>query len=1003
VNAVRQSRQGLIGVAAVLALSLGGAAAVHFLAAWEHRQDAVLPWQSIGLADLAAALVPLLVGALSLRGRRPPPQVSDDLRQPYRAVLESSIDGIVTLGAGQAILSASPRAAALFGYDPEALSGKPLSLLLPQPLPLPPDAGASQWYKVRELKGRHKNGNEVAVEVHIGPALPGEQAATTLLLRDVTRSKRTAETLNVREAHMRQIVKQMPAMLWTTDTQLRITSTFGAGFAGVGLQQDEIIGRSMPECLEQSNLDAAPIAAHLEAVKGKSLSYEMEWKGRSFQVRVDPLRSTDEKIIGTVGVFLDVTDHKQTMAQLQAREREQAAVSAFSLRALACTSTDTLLHEGARVVTSVLGVEHCEVLEWDPAGKVLHLRAAIGYKPGQRDANRVRGEHDSQAAYALRAAEPVIVADMLWERRFRAADLFHQYGIVSGASTAIPGTSGPQGVVSAYATRPRTFTADDLRFLQSIASIMGARIARHQAEDAQGQLVAILEATPDFVAIAGPDQRLSYVNRAGRAMLGLTEDEDVSRYSLTSFYPEERRGARAGEEMAAALDTGAWRGETALRARGGKEIAVSQVLIAHRSLAGECQFLSTIARDLTDRQHLEAQLRQSQKMEAVGRLAGGIAHDFNNLLTVITGYSGFLVESLTEEGQLDYAREVHRAGERAADLTRQLLAFSRKQMLVPRTVNLNALVAETEKMLRRVIGEDVELQTQLAPDLHSVRADPGQVEQILVNLAVNARDAMPTGGRLTLTTANVVLDDAAVRDFPDVQPGPHVLLAVGDTGCGMDSELQSHIFEPFFTTKEVGKGTGLGLATVYGIVKQSGGHIDVDSAPGLGTTFRIYLPRVEQEAASAGEAQPPAEVRGGTETILLVEDEESVRSLARHVLQQKGYTVLEAGDAVGAQRLGTEHGAAIDLLLTDVVMPGPGGPAVADFIRSRHPGIKVLFMSGFTESAMVRHDLQSGEIECLLKPFTPADLAQMVRQVLDQPPPGRAPPAGEEPTLCYVR
>jgi len=401
---------------------------------------------------------------------------------------------------------------------------------------------------------------------------------------------------------------------------------------------------------------------------------------------------------------------------------------------------------------------------------------------------------------------------------------------------------------------------------------------------------------------------------------------------------------------------------------------------------GALEGYEVIAENVSERWHLEEQLRQAQKIEAVGRLAGGVAHDFNNLLTIVTGYSDLVLERLgATDAMRAYVEEIKKAGERAASLTRQLLAFGRRQTLAPRALDLNAVVANIDKMLRRLIGENIELTTVLAPELGRVKADPGQIEQVILNLAVNARDAMPQGGQLTLETANVELNEGDTRTRVSVLPGRYVMLAVSDSGMGMDAETQAHIFEPFFTTKEEGKGTGLGLATVYGIVKQSGGHIGLYSEPNHGTTFKIYLPRLEEAAQPVEAISPGAPLAGGSETILLVEDEEGVRDLARRILELKGYKVITASNPTEAAQVCERYEGPIHLLLTDVVMPTMSGPQLAEHVAFLRPGLKVLYISGYTDNAIVPHGILEEGVQFLQKPFTRDSLTRKVREVLDAP------------------
>ncbi|HEX8116059.1 MAG TPA: ATP-binding protein, partial [Pyrinomonadaceae bacterium] len=478
------------------------------------------------------------------------------------------------------------------------------------------------------------------------------------------------------------------------------------------------------------------------------------------------------------------------------------------------------------------------------------------------------------------------------------------------------------------------------------------------------------------------ETRFLYVNPAAQHVLGRLPNDIVGIAGLTLVHPDDL--AEALEQLAACLrapgtpvrielrwrhDDGSWRTVVGTAVNLLEDPAVGGIVIN--------------ARDFTDRLELEERLRHAEKMDAVGRLAGGVAHDFNNLLMVMGGNAEFLRARLADAGlPEDEVTEIEEAIARAAALTRQLLAFSRKQPRSPQLVDLTAQVTGMEGMLRRLIGEDVELLYDLNASLGRVKADPGQLQQVLLNLVVNARDAMPGGGKITIQTVNTQLDNEYAGRHVAVVPGPYVMLAVSDNGCGMDEATREQIFEPFFTTKEQGKGTGLGLSTVYGIVKQSHGNIWVYSEVGQGTTFKIYLPRVEDEAEPLRPAERVGSLAQGTETILLVEDDGMVRGIARTILRQAGYTVLEAGDGESAVRTCRQHEGTIHMVLTDVVMPGMSGRAVADQLRELRPDLGVLFMSGYTEEAIVNHGVLHEGVNFLEKPFTPDTLTRKVREVL---------------------
>ncbi|MDB4929489.1 MAG: Blue-light-activated protein [Myxococcaceae bacterium] len=447
------------------------------------------------------------------------------------------------------------------------------------------------------------------------------------------------------------------------------------------------------------------------------------------------------------------------------------------------------------------------------------------------------------------------------------------------------------------------------------------------------------------------------------------------------YYPDESGVAQDLERCLATSETFQREFAYAPPGPGGER----RMLVTYAS--GAPDLVLAHAEDVTERRALEERFRQTQKMEAVGRLAGGVAHDFNNLLSVILSYSSFLLDDLGPADPMrDDLEQVQRAGERAVELTRQLLAFSRQQILQPKRINLNVVLDGVQRMLRRVLGEDIELTLRSGRDLGEVFADPGQVEQVLMNLVVNARDAMPGGGRVVIETRNVALDAGG----SGLAAGDYVRVSVTDTGVGMDEATRGRVFEPFFTTKGVGKGTGLGLATVFGIVNQSGGDVAVESEPGRGTTFRIHLPRASDAARVAPPSYRPAAL-GGHETLLLVEDEDTVRVLARTILQRGGYRVLEAHDGAEALRLSGQFAGAIDLLITDVVMPRMSGRQVAERLLVARPDLTVLYMSGYTDDAVVRHGVLEQGVAFLPKPITPEPLLRKVREVLDA---RRPPPAG---------
>ena len=522
------------------------------------------------------------------------------------------------------------------------------------------------------------------------------------------------------------------------------------------------------------------------------------------------------------------------------------------------------------------------------------------------------------------------------------------------------------------------------RLTVALSRALTDKTNREETAKLQEQIRRFVENLPLGVYRSTPDGRVLMANPALLRMLGYDSWQELAFRNLEgdSFEAGHPRSAFCEQIEREGEATGL---EAAWKRRDGSEIFVRESARAFRADDGRVLYYDGVVEDVTGRRRLEEQLRQAQKMEAVGRLAGGVAHDFNNLLTIIIGYSDLLLERVSlRDGMRPPVEEIKKAADRAASLTRQLLAFNRKQVLPPHIVDLNSLLTNVDEMLRRMIGEDIELVTHLPSGLGRVKADPGQIEQVIMNLAVNARDAMPQGGHLTLEAANVDLDSSYATCHESVLPDHYVMIAMSDTGIGMDAETQARIFQPFFTAKQRGKGMGLGLATVYGIVRQSEGHIWVYSEPGKGTTFKVYLPRIDQAVEVIAPTPVPVdELPLDCQTILLVEDEEVVRSFARGLLESRGYEVLEAKGANDALEIGGRYKKHIHLLLTDVVMPQMSGRELAEHLAPLHPETKVLYMSGYTDHAVVHHGLLDPGTTFLQKPFTPDALTLKVREVLD--------------------
>jgi PAS domain S-box-containing protein len=635
-----------------------------------------------------------------------------------------------------------------------------------------------------------------------------------------------------------------------------------------------------------------------------------------------------------------------------------------------------LAREGCLVQTAASGDEALAMVAQQPPDLIL-LDVMMPGLDGFQVTRRLKG------AAATRSI-PVIILTALDDRDAR------MLGLSAGAEDFLtrPINHGELCMRVRNLLRLKAYVDYHDRYSQLLEGEVGSRTA--ELVESERLYRSTFDAAPVGIAHVGLDGRWLKVNQRLWELLGYAREElqgvavqEMLQSAVSAGEVESLRKMVEGTLDRYVVD------EKTYRRRDGGLVWARVNTSVHRDAEGRALHFIAVIEDITERRILEAQVRQASRMDAIGRLASGVAHDFNNLLSVVIGFSEMLVAELKEEDPMRAdLEEIRGAGLRAADLTRQLLAFSRQQVLQPRVVDLNEVLLGMERMLRRLIGEDVELTATRFPALRKIVVDPGQMEQVIMNLAVNARDAMPRGGRLNIETSEVILDEAFAAEHVDVKPGAHVMLTVSDTGFGMDWATQARMFEPFFTTKEVGKGTGLGLATVFGIVRQSGGAIAVRSEPGVGTTFRVYFPTQAPEATAgtpvaAPIAAPFQPTLRGSETILLVEDEERVRHLARTVLRKYGYTVIDAQGGGDALLLCEQYAAPIHLLLTDVVMPRMGGPQLAERLLAIRPGLKVLYMSGYTDDATVRHGVLDSTIRFLQKPITPEALARAVREALD--------------------
>jgi PAS domain S-box-containing protein len=788
------------------------------------------------------------------------------------------------------------------------------------------------------------------------------------------------------------MLEASPIGIISLDREGRVRSWNDAARRMFGFDDSEVVGRTPPWAVDEGYRERFRELVENGAAT-ETVFADQRADGTLIDVRTTsaPVRDAAGNVTGVVAAIEDITERKRAAADLERRTSELEALHVTTLELLDRREIGSTLETIVSRAAELLGARSACL--WLVDTEADELEAAIGF-----------GAFDDSKGFRLRRGEGL--AGKVWEsdEPITVEDYSEWAGSVGEfahvgfhGATAVPIRFGFEvlGVLGlAYDEPGRTVGFPDVALLRRFGHLAALALNGATLYDdlrkSQELYRAIVESSSELFALLDLEGNPVYISPSYEAVLGYTPDELLRMPELSIVHPddvEEAAGAIAAavEGRRTSLHT------NRLRHKDGRWITLEGTTALVRNERGEPGALLVVARDVTERlrqdeslKEMEEQLRQSQKMDAIGQLAGGIAHDFNNLLTAITGYGDLALAKLDPSDSVyRNVDEMRRAGERAATLTRQLLAFGRKQVLQPKVLNLNEAVEGIESMLSRLLGEQVELSTVLAGDLGYTRADPGQIEQVLVNLAINARDAMPDGGRLTVTTANVELDELFTQQHAGAEPGQYVMLAVEDTGCGMSRETLDRIFDPFFTTKPAGQGTGLGLSTVYGIVTQTGGQIWAYSELGLGSSFKVYLPRVWERVTENVElVQAPR--RPGTETILLVEDEEIVRSLVQEMLEDDGYSVLAAASGSEALEVAETYEGRIDVLLTDVVMPGLSGQQVAGRLVEARPDVRVVFTSGYNEDAIANHGVLRPGTAFLEKPFTAPDLARTLRGVLDR-------------------
>jgi PAS domain S-box-containing protein len=856
----------------------------------------------------------------------------------------------------------------------------------------------------QEVRLRRLDGNPIWVSITemLGTSSDGETVIDGLL-QDITARKQAERALQESEEKYRIIIANINEIVYKVDIS---RDTFAGTVQFVSDEVKNIIGYRAEEFYQDPGLWFQIIHPEdrdaLAEVTKKIVTTKKTWtrlyrilhkdtkEYRWMEDRVVPQVDDAGKVVALFGVARDITLRKRAQDELTARVRHQAAIARLGQHALSGAEPETLMDEATALVAETLGVEYSKVLELLPDGKALLLRSGVGWKEGMVGKAVVGAGSDSQAGYTLLASEPVIVENLHEESRFKGPELLLDHDVVSGISVVIHGRDRPFGVLGAHTVQRRAFTQDDVHFMQAIANILAEAIERRRSEDEMRKLFNAMEQTVDSVIITDREGVIEYVNPAFEAITGYSREEALGKTPRILKSGKHEEGFF--KELWETILSGAIFSAVFINKKKGGELYYEERTIQPlKDSTGRITHFVSTGRDITEqrkaekeKEKLQAQLLQAQKMEAIGTLAGGVAHDFNNLLTGIIGYLDLAMSEFDEThpaySSLRYAQ---RASMRAANLTRQLLLFSRQQPMEVMPLNLNEIVTAMTEMAQRLIGEHITVSTELDNALWTIQGDSARIEQVVLNLTVNARDAMPQGGELRIKTENVRVDRTYCEAVSYARPGNFVCLSVSDTGEGMDADTARRIFEPFFTTKAPGKGSGLGLSVVYGIVKQHDGWINVYSEPGFGSTFRIYLPALSVPVEICEEEQGSLEdIQGRGERVLVVEDEELVRDLTVRTLREHGYVVSAASNAQEAQQVFEEENGNFDLLFSDAVLPDRTGLQLVDELLSNNPGLHVLLTSGYGNERSQWQQAKERGLGFVQKPYDLVSLLRAVRDVL---------------------